>query len=206
MSGGPPMTHVRPPRPRLAAAIHRAAAAADVLAKVLTVVAGTAIIAIMLHTVANALLRHFARSPLPGTDEYVTYWYMPVMALPAFYLAQRRHDHIEAPILFHRLPARIRLELQVAANLVTALLCAGFTYYGWGEAVDAVERGLTGGLGTVPLGPVLLLVPLSFGLFVLQLVADSVVLLRTGRDPAGEPAMPGGAGNDGGRPEGASRS
>jgi TRAP-type C4-dicarboxylate transport system permease small subunit len=61
------------------------------------------VFALMLHTLANVALRYVFNSPLGGTLEYVSYWYMPIVAFLGMILAKQARQIIEAPILFDRL-------------------------------------------------------------------------------------------------------
>lgn len=153
-----------------------------VVRRLLQAVAVAALLAMMLHTIANALLRYLAASPITGTTEYVGYWYLPVVALLGFYFAQRGRAHIEARLLFDRLPHASRVEVQLGAQALTVALCAGFAYYGWAEAVEAAGIGLTAGVTGIAVWPVTFVVPVAFALLGLQLALDAVAVRRQ-QDP-----------------------
>ncbi|WP_317495153.1 TRAP transporter small permease [Haloechinothrix sp. LS1_15] len=142
----------------------------------------TALLLLMVHTVANALLRYLAGSPITGTNEYVGYWYLPIVAFLGFYFAQRSGSHIEARLVFDRLPRTNQLELQLAGQVLLIALCVGFAYHGLLEAIEAVQLGLTAGVANIVIWPVLFVVPLGFTLFAARLVIDAIATFRT-RDP-----------------------
>jgi TRAP-type C4-dicarboxylate transport system permease small subunit len=156
----------------------RLAHVSSVLVIMIKAVAVLALIMMMAHTVANALLRYLAASPITGTNEYVGYWYMPLVAFLGFYLAQRGRAHIEARLVFDRLPLANRIEIQLLGQALTIALCIAFAYYGWTEALDAYGIGQTGGVTAVVIWPVMFIVPLAFALLTLQLVVDAVAVIR----------------------------
>lgn len=150
--------------------------------RLLEAVSVISLLLLMVHTVANALLRYAAASPITGTNEFVGYWYLPLAALLGFSLAQRGGSHIEARLVFDRFPMANRIEIQLFGQVLTIALCVGFAYYGWGEALDAWRVGLTGGMSAVVIWPMLFLVPFSFIVLTWQLVLDAVAVVRR-RDP-----------------------
>lgn len=156
--------------------------------RVLLVIGAVAVVAMMLHVVANALLRSVNNAPLTGTNEYVTYWYMPLVALLGFIVAQRDGVHTEASVLFDRLPRRNRTEIRVGGLLLTGLICLGFAWFGGQEAMDSWETKLTGGVVDVVIWPVTFLVPVAYTVLSLQVLTEAVmVVLRPGRMDHGEP-------------------
>ncbi|MCW4355684.1 TRAP transporter small permease [Hoyosella sp. YIM 151337] len=144
-------------------------------------VAATGLIIMMLHIVLNAALRTFVNAPVTGTNEIVSYWYMPLVALCGFVLAQRDRAHTEARVLFNRLPARLQRETHCAGLLLVAIACAGFAYFGFREALHSQHLGLTGGVTGVVIWPVTFLVPLIFAAITVQVLAEAVSTARGSR-------------------------
>ncbi len=155
--------------------LSRVAAAGD---RLVQVVGAASVLLMMGHTVANAVLRTVANSPITGTTEYVGYWYLPMAAFLGFVCAQRRSEHIEARLAFDRLPRGNQVEFAVAGHLITVALCLGFAYFGAREAIEAAAIGLTGGVTGVVIWPATFVVPVAFGLLALAVVADAVAVLR----------------------------
>lgn len=160
--------------------MQRVARAADVLVQACAILA---MFTLALHTVAHAVSRYLFNNPLTGTNEYVTYWYMPVTALLGIYLAQRAGEQIEAGLIFDRLPRPNQTELQVASLLLTGVVAAAFAYHGFRAATEAMELGLTGGMIAVPVWPTMFAVPLGFALLVARLALDVVRLLHPSSAP-----------------------
>lgn len=148
--------------------------ALDAVHRLLVAVGAVAVVVMMLNIVANALMRSLANAPLTSTNEYVTYWYMPLVALLGFVVAQRHRAHTEASVLFDRLPPANRRELRIAGLLITAVVCAGFAYYGWLEAAHSFRIGLTGGVTGVTIWPMVFLVPITYTVLTAQVLTESV--------------------------------
>lgn len=165
-----------------------AARASFWILRVLEVVVTVTIFVMMVHTVANAILRSTMNSPLTGTHEYVSYWYLPIVALLGFVCAQRGRAHVEARLIFDRFPRRNQVEIQVAGQLITIVLCLGFAYYGWYEAVDAWQVGLVGGVIGLAIWPVTFLVPVAFGILAVQVATEMAIVIKR-RDPSGSASI-----------------
>lgn len=151
--------------------------ALDVANRVLMAVGAVAVVVMMLHIVINAVMRSVNDTPLTGTNEYVTYWYMPLVALLGFVVAQRERMHTEASVLFDRLPRRNRTELHVLGLVLTGLMCAGFAFFGWREAVHNWEIGLTGGVVGVVIWPMTFLVPVTYAVLTVQVFMEAVMVM-----------------------------
>lgn len=132
----------------------------------------------MVHITVNALMRTFAQSPLPNTLEIVQYWYMPIVAFLGFVAAQYRGQHIAADLVFLMLPQAVRRYVLAAGCLLGAVLMAGFAWYGWGEAMHALQIRKTAGVSDLIAWPGYFLVPVALGSLTVQLVLAAVNAVR----------------------------
>lgn len=142
-----------------------------------------ALVLLMLHTVLNAFLRTFTSTSLTGTLEYVTYWYLPAIALLGFICAQKEHSHIEAALIFSKLPRANQVEIQILGQVLTIALSVAFAYYGLVEAIENWHIGLIGGVTGVTIWPVTFLVPFAFAVMAVQVLLDMLAVIRNS-DPA----------------------
>ncbi len=156
----------------------RGTQAGAVLDRFLQAATVLAVLAMMLYIVANALSRRLADTPITGTHEIVANWLLPVVVLLGIYLAQRRQDHIEARVIFDHFPRASRVDFQVVGQTLTACLCLGFASFGFTEALHAYSIGLTEGFNGVAIWPIMFLVPISFLLLTVQLIVDTVTVVR----------------------------
>ncbi|MCP2237116.1 TRAP transporter small permease [Prauserella halophila] len=149
----------------------------DIAGRVLLALGAAAVVVMMLHIVTNAAMRAFADAPLTGTNEYVTYWYMPVVAMLGFVVAQREWGHTEATVVHDRLPRRNRFELRIAGLVLVGVVCAGFAWFGWLEALHNRELELTGGVIGVVVWPVTFLVPVTYTVLTVHVLTEVALLL-----------------------------
>ncbi len=149
-------------------------------------VAGALVLVLMAHVVANALLRAFANRPIEGTLEYVGNWYLPSIILLGLVLAQQRKEHVEAPVLFDRMPAPLRREIQILVNLVLIAFVFFMGYYAYVEAYHSMTIGETAGVSGVPIWFMKFAAPIGFFLYGIQLIFDTIEYIRGKVDPATE--------------------
>lgn len=159
----------------------------------LGVVGGLGLLLLMLHVGLDVGLRYLANQPMPGTIEYIQYYYMPIVALFGLAVAHSRSEHIEAPILFDRLPAAYRRHFRVLGLVVVLAFAAAVTWQGTGYALTAFERGDIGGSTGLVIWPARFFVPIGLGMYALHVVVD---LIRPAADQAEREAGTGG-GDDG---------
>jgi len=136
--------------------------------------------AMMLHITANALLRTFKNEPLPNTLEITQYWYLPIIAFLGFIAAQARGQHIAADLIYERFPEVTKRYVLAVLSVLAAGVCLGFAWFGWGEAVHAQEIGKTAGVSDLVAWPPYYLVPLAFGVMVVQFLYAAFKAVATG--------------------------
>lgn len=86
---------------------------------------GTAcILLMMLHVTVDVVMRYVFNSPLPGTLNIVSRYYMVIVVFLSLAVAERQDAHISVEIVYDRLPARLRRVLALLAWLLTALTFA----------------------------------------------------------------------------------
>lgn len=136
----------------------------------------------MVHITANALLRTFKNDPIANTLEITQYWYLPIIAFLGFIAAQSRGQHIAADLIYERFPEVTKRYVLAVLSVLAAVVCAGFAYYGWGEAVHAKEIGKTAGVSTVTAWPPYYLAPIAFGVMTVQLLYAAIRAIVKGDD------------------------
>ena len=147
--------------------------------RVVEVVASLAAVAILVHVLANVVLRTFFNSPIPGTNELVGNWYLPIIAFVGFIVAKVRREHIEATLIFDRLSPKNQLVMSIAVNILVVVVLAVFTIYGVIEAMHGFETLRTSGVTGVPIWPVLWVVPFGFGVLAVMYAVDAIKEIRT---------------------------
>ncbi len=152
------------------------------------VITGALVLLLMLQVVLNAVMRTFANRPIEGTLEHVGNWYLPTIILLGLVLAQQRKEHVEAPVLFDRMPPRLQREIQILVNIVLAAFVFFMGYYAYVEAYHSMSLGETAGVSGVPIWFAKFAAPVGFFLYGIQIVLDTIAYIRSKVDPATEPS------------------
>lgn len=130
----------------------------------------------MLHVAADVIGRTFFGSPLPGTAEIVTYYYMVTVAyLPWMWLA-RSDGHIKVDVVARLLPERVSFWMDAAVKLGLVAYLALFTWQTWEQALRQTGRGELQQAGTfyIAVWPTRWLLPLAGGLMALWVALATV--------------------------------
>lgn len=125
---------------------------------------------LMIHVVLDTFLRYAFNSPLPGTTEYVQHWYMVGIAFLGFAVAERRGEHIEAPLIFDRLPPTLQREFTFVSVLLTIGVLLFIAWWGWEQAMTQLERGERGGAARTTIWPTRFFVPLGALALAIELI------------------------------------
>ena len=110
------------------------------LATVLYWIAGFAVAAMMLHVTADILGKTLLRSPIHGTLEITTYYYMPVVALAPLAIVQRDRGHIFVELFSQLFGDRLNDALDAVMSALTAMLFGLICWFSFLEAVQKTAR------------------------------------------------------------------
>ena len=119
-----------------------------------------------LHVVIDVICRYLLNFPLPGTVEFVTYYYMVGAIFGPLAFVQSQRGHYFAEIFTRRLSRRSALTLDAICLVVTALLLAFLTWrtiaYAWSytEAREHVQTAYY----RLPTWPARWMVPVGLGM------------------------------------------
>lgn len=135
--------------------------------------AGLALLAMMLLSLANALGRTWFQAPIYGANEIVANWMLPGVVLLAIPGAQVWKEHINVALLIEALSKRGMAVMRVFTCIVGAALSVLLAWYGFQEALAKTEVQATGGITSIPIWPAYYFVPLGFTLTALVLLIDA---------------------------------
>ena len=140
-----------------------------------------AIVAMMAHVNADVFGRVLFDTPLPGTIEIVSHWYMVALAFLPLAYVERVDGHIDVELLAPLQPPRLR-----RINLAVAKLVAA-GYYGllaYVSADRALEKWAIGeyAMGSIAfvIWPTRFFIPVGVGLLAVLLVVKSLRILLNG--------------------------
>ncbi|MEC9433823.1 MAG: TRAP transporter small permease [Pseudomonadota bacterium] len=133
------------------------------------IVAGVAVVLMMLHVTADVVTRPFLSRPLPGTTLIVSDYYMVACAFLPLAYAQASDGHISMDIAAHLAPKRAQYHM---AGLALLIAVAVFALLTWSAALDAQTKWKINSFsiefGTrIPTWPSYLLLPVGCALMTL---------------------------------------
>jgi TRAP-type C4-dicarboxylate transport system permease small subunit len=138
---------------------------------------GTASLVLMaMHVIADVTGRILLSTPVYGTTEIVSFYYMvAAVCLPLAYI-ELRDEHITVDVIYQQFPPLARRMIFVFSTLATALFFGLFAYQSWLDAMKAMGiREMMMGSAMLEIWPSRFFLPISFGLLTL------VALLRAAK-------------------------
>lgn len=176
------------------ALLHGATYVAQRFAAIITWLACVMLIVAALHIFADMLMTKLFRSPINGTSDIVTNYYMVALFFLPLAYCESKSSHIEADLLMNFLP----VWLQRGIRIGTYVLLTGFlALWTWQSTIKAIKQTAIGDMRL--LGDLYLLLWPPRWVVVLGLAAFTVVaLLKTialiaGTDRHNEPTSAGAA-------------
>lgn len=141
----------------------------------LALVAGAALLLMMLHIAADVLLRSVFNTSMQGTLEIVSSYYMVAVVFLPLAMVERLNAHISVELLTQHLPPRPQLLLMAAVSVLSAAYFAAFAWQTWGDAMQKYRVGEVM-LGNVPITvwPTRFFVPVGCGMIVVVLMYKAV--------------------------------
>lgn len=154
----------------------------NVVTDVAAYLAGFGIVAIMLLTTLNVVLRLIQGRGVAGTVELseVTLAAIAFLAIP---FAVKEAEHVSTALLYDRLPPRIARALLLLGGTVVLLVVAVSVWVAWPQAMRSLASGEARmGLTRIPIWPGRIGVAIGLTLTALQLMASMVGIARQQRD------------------------
>lgn len=113
----------------------------DRLTTVLAVIAGIAVVVMMIHVDLDVIMRATLNQVPPGTIVFVSNWYMPFLVCLPLAFVERAGGHIAVDVFVVRTPVWFQRRLAGWIYLLSALVFALVAYASWIEAFAQFRRG-----------------------------------------------------------------
>lgn len=139
----------------------------------------------MLHVSADVTGRYFFGKPIEGTTEYVSAYYMVIVAyLPWAYLA-RNDTHISVDIFTRLMPAGFAHWLDLLVKVVVILYLSIFIYQTGSQAINQtrIHEVWQAGTSFIPVWPSRWLPPVAASLMLIYLVVKIIDSIIKGPQP-----------------------
>ena len=140
------------------------------------ILACTAVIAMMLLSSADVVLRLFGK-PIPGTYEMVGFLGTIIVSFALAFTSMEK-GHIAVEILVDKLPQRAQFAIEAFTNFVSFLLFGLIAYQAYIYALDIKNSGEVSLTLQMPIYPFIFGMAVSFGLLCLLLIADFIKSLQ----------------------------
>jgi len=134
------------------------------------VLAGTAVVAMMLLTCADVILRLF-RHPVPGTYEIVGFLGTVVISFSLAYTSLEK-GHIAVELLIEKLPRRIQTGVESVTSFIGGALFALIAWQSIAYAADLKHSGEVSVTLTMPIYPFIYGIAIGSGLLCLVLLVE----------------------------------
>ena len=144
--------------------------------KAFNILACAAVIAMMLLSAADVVLRLFGK-PIPGTYELVGFLGTIVVSFALAFTSMEK-GHIAVEILVEKLPQRTQLAIEAFCNLIGALLFGVIAYQAILYALDFRKSGEVSATLQMPAYPFIFGIAIGCALLCLLLIADFIKSLQ----------------------------
>ena len=155
------------------------------IALALAVVAGVALILMMLQTVVDILMKNFAGAPIEGNLEIMSVYHMVAIVFLPLAIVELKHEHITVDLLVQLFPHWLRRVTDTLGYLVCAVFFGLLTYQTWLDAVKAFR------IDEILMTSILITIwPAKFSLpigFAAVMLASLLHALRAATDPNFDP-------------------
>lgn len=135
---------------------------------------GAALVAVMmLIVVYEVFMRYFLRSPTLWVAEVSEFLLVYCVFLEVAWV-MRINGHIRIDLVYSRLSPKRQTILSITTTALSIFFCAVFTWLTWERAWKALKLSETsgGGLFSVPMFPILIILPLGSLLLTIQCIRD----------------------------------
>ena len=144
--------------------------------KAFNILACAAVVAMMLLSVADVILRIFGR-PIPGTYELVGFLGTTVVSFALAFTSIEK-GHIAVELLFEKFPQRVQLAIESFGNLIGALLFGVIAYQAVLYAMDLKNSGEVSATLQMPAYPFIYGIAAGCALLCLLLITECIKSFR----------------------------
>lgn len=145
----------------------------------LTVITAIAMVCMIVHVTAHALMRFFFNSPLPATNELIEFLYLPFIALFGIPAALLQREHIVATLVTEKMTIQNAIIFRVFGCVLGVAVGLLWAFFGLREAMHKMDVGSTAGFTDITIWPIYFLVPLVFSLLSVLYVYNAVMIIKT---------------------------
>jgi len=163
---------------------HPIEASIIIVTRTMMVICCAFLVLMMLHVGADILLKILLNSPIMGTLETVSYYYMVSLVFLALPFVELRNEHVSVDLFFQKFPKNLQIIVYVLGTLLAAFYYGVFCYITFRDAVIATTQQETVMANFLfYVWPSRWALPLGSGLLVLMLLLNCVRAALRGKLP-----------------------
>ncbi len=141
------------------------------LSTALMFVAGVALVLMMIQMAVDVFMRNFFRSPIEGSLEIVSNYYMVAVVFLPLAFVERRHEHITVDLFVGMMPESAQRFVRIIGYIVCSVFFGLLTWQTGIDAFEAWERDeLLMSSIFIILWPAKMILPIGFGLMLIQVL------------------------------------
>ncbi len=149
------------------------------LTQVLMFSGGIGLLLMMLHITLDVFLKAVFNSPIQGTVEISSYYYMVAVVMLPMAFVELEDSQISVDLLFNHFPARIRSVCLLLAFIGTAGVLAVMAWRTGQDAIRAFRVGeVVMGSREIVVWPARCMLPLGFSLAAVTAAMRAIMLLQ----------------------------
>lgn len=143
--------------------------------RIITYIAAALAALMMVHVTIDVILSQFSAEPLPGTVDYVSYYYMVALVFLPLPFVEYTNEHIKVDLIHSLASSGLKTALDMLALALSVVFYSLLTWQTW---IDAVEKYAVGersmGMVAVTIWPARFFLPLGAGLMVILLLVKLI--------------------------------
>ncbi|MGP6173660.1 TRAP transporter small permease [Corynebacterium sp. A21] len=146
--------------------------AVNVLVRVSLYIGGAAALAMVINVFLDVVLRFLLNSPIQGTNQFVSFWWMLPVVFFGLAAAQQYGEHTDLPIVHDHLSDRGQAVIALVALTCTGLFALLIGWFGLGNALDQAIVGEYDSSTGVTIWPPRFAIPIACLAFVMIIIAQ----------------------------------
>ncbi|AGS35354.1 TRAP-T family transporter, DctQ (4 TMs) subunit [Corynebacterium maris DSM 45190] len=148
--------------------------AANIVVRISVIVAGVALLGMVANVFFDVTLRTGINTPIQGTNQFVSYWWMLPLTFFGLAAAQKFGEHTDLPLVYDRLTPRGKPVMMIIALTCISVFVALIGWFGLENAFAQASIGEYDASTGVSTWPPRFAVPLACLFFLTVLVAQII--------------------------------
>ncbi|PIC64906.1 hypothetical protein CSV79_04610 [Sporosarcina sp. P13] len=147
--------------------------------KLITYVSAITIFIMMMWIVMDVVLRSVFNSPITGTIEITGEYLLLIIVYLSISYAYKEGSHVSVDFIVEKFPKPIRSVLKVITNLLAIATFSLLGYANYQKGLDYFANDVrTTSLLQYPLAPALIIISIGVFLLVINLLLESIAIIR----------------------------